>query len=135
MNSSTFGKAGEDAVERYLQKRGWRVVARNYATNGGELDIAAFRRGVLAFVEVKTRSGESFGTPAEAVDAAKRARIKNAAAGFAYEQIQNGMLPVYSPLLKRQVKRRVKRRRFDVAEVFMTRDLEVLDIVMHENEF
>ena len=45
------------------------------------------------------------------------------------------MLPVYSPLLKRQINRRVKKRRFDVAEVFMTRDLEVLDIVMHENEF
>ncbi len=135
MNSSTFGKAGEDAVERYLIRRGWRVVARNYATNGGELDIVAFRRGVLSFVEVKTRSGAGFGTPAEAVDAKKKARIKSAAAGFEYEQLQNGALPVYSPLLRRQINRRVRIRRFDVAEVYMTRDLMVTDIVLHANDF
>lgn len=135
MNSLTFGKAGEDAVERYLTERGWHISARNYASHTGELDIVAFRRGVLAFVEVKTRSNESFGAPADAVDAQKRIRIKDAAAGFVYEQMRKGGLPVYSKLLKRHVFRRVKTCRFDVAEVFMTRDLKVHDIVMHENEF
>lgn len=118
-----------------MEKAGWNIVARNYGTSGGELDIVAFRKGVLAFVEVKTRSNSSFGTPAEAVDEKKKARIKNAAAGFVYEQMQNGRLPVYSRLLRRRVYRRVKKCRFDIAEVYMTRDTEVRDIVLREDCF
>lgn len=135
MNSSTFGKAGEEAAAARLKKNKWHIIAVNYRTSGGELDIVAFRRGVLAFVEVKTRSNESFGTPAEAVDAQKRHSLKNAAGGFVYEQMKYGRLPVYSRLLHRHIMRKVKKCRFDIAEVYMTRDLEVCDIVMLEDQF
>ena len=135
MNSSTFGKAGEDAAAARLEMNKWRIIAANYRTAGGELDLVAFRRGVLAFVEVKTRSNESFGTPAEAVDARKRCMLRNAAGGFVYEQMKYGRLPVYSRLLKRHIMRKVKKCRFDIAEVYMTRDMEVCDVVILEDQF
>jgi len=97
--------------------------------------LVAFRRGVLAFVEVKTRSGDSFGTPAEAVGAEKRAHLKDAARGFVYEQVKYGMIPVYSRLLRRQVMRRVKKQRFDIAEVYMTRERTVESINILEDQF
>ena len=64
--SKQTGRAGEEAAGRYLEKKGFRVIASDYATSGGELDLVTYRRGALVFVEVKTRSGNAFGTPAEA---------------------------------------------------------------------
>ena len=63
-----IGAIGEEAAERFLKKRGWRILSRNFLVRGGEIDIIAFRFGVLAFFEVKSRTNEDFGTPASAVD-------------------------------------------------------------------
>ena len=120
-NSLTFGKAGEEAVAAYLKKRLWRVIAQNYRTNGSELDLVAYRFGVLAFVEVKTRSSDAFGAPADAVDSTKMRHLKNAASGFAYEQMHGDAVPVWSFIKRDHVLRHVRRMRFDVAEVYMDR--------------
>ena len=79
-SAKKFGAAGEDIAAAYLKKHGWRVVARNYAENGGEIDIIGYKRGKLTFFEVKTRSNETFGRPADAVGAEKTARIKKSGA-------------------------------------------------------
>jgi putative endonuclease len=74
------GRAGERAAERFLLRRGWRIVARNWHGGGGEIDIAATRRGVLAVCEVRLR-----GDPAardEPVTAEKRRRVARAAEAF-----------------------------------------------------
>ena len=68
MKRSRIGSLGEDIAERFLEQHGYRVIARNYVIARGEIDLAAYRRGTVAIVEVKTRSGSSYGRPAEAVD-------------------------------------------------------------------
>ena len=79
-----FGRRGEDLAHRLLRKEGYVVVARNYRTNtgSGEVDIVAWDRDELVFVEVKSRRTDEFGTPDRAVDVEKRARLVRAARSF-----------------------------------------------------
>ena len=59
----------------YLKLRLYKILKRNYNTRYGELDIIAKNRKYLCFVEVKTRSANSYGSPAEYVDKYKQNRI------------------------------------------------------------
>lgn len=71
------GKRGEDLATAFLEKKGYGIVERNFRTRNGEIDIVAIdpstRSGAsgqdqtLVFVEVKTREGEEYGTPLEAI--------------------------------------------------------------------
>lgn len=70
-----LGRAGEDRAAAHLEATGYRILDRNWRTRGGEIDIVAERGGAIAVVEVKTRRGDLFGDPLEAVDARKRARL------------------------------------------------------------
>jgi putative endonuclease len=76
-----IGAFGERVAVRYLLDRGLTVVDRNWRCPSGEID-AVFLDGrtTLVFVEVKTRRGTSFGTPAEAVGPRKAARLRRLAA-------------------------------------------------------
>ncbi len=80
------GKRGEEAAAAFLAAEGWTIVARNARVREGEVDIVARRDGVLVFVEVKTRRGLRFGTPAEAVTPRKAARIRILAARLIAER-------------------------------------------------
>jgi putative endonuclease len=82
-----WGARGEDLAQRYLQKRGYRVVARNWrAEDGsGELDLVAWDKTTLVVVEVKTRASAEFGLPEEAVNAVKRDHLARTAARYARE--------------------------------------------------
>ncbi len=68
------GRRGEDLAHRFLQRQGLRVVARNFRARSGlgEIDVVAWDGDTLAFVEVKARRTEEFGTPDRAVDRDKR---------------------------------------------------------------
>lgn len=79
------GRLGEDLAHRYLRKHGCTIAARNYRSpsGSGEIDLVAWDRGRLVFVEVKTRTSADFGAPASAVDAEKRTRLLWAAAEYA----------------------------------------------------
>jgi putative endonuclease len=70
------GDAGEDAVARWYERAGFRIVARNWRVREGEIDVIARRRDVLVFCEVKTRRGDAYGEPFEAVTARKQLRIR-----------------------------------------------------------
>ena len=79
------GRLGEDIAHRYLRRHGCRVVARRYRPNsgGGEIDIVAWHRGTLVFVEVKARASTEFGTPDRAVDQEKQRYLAHAARDYA----------------------------------------------------
>ncbi|WP_265523244.1 YraN family protein [Oerskovia flava] len=70
------GRYGEKVATAYLLDAGWQVLDRNWRGTGGELDIVALDATTLVSVEVKTRRGTGFGHPAEAVTAAKLARLR-----------------------------------------------------------
>ena len=77
-----FGRDGERFAERYLRKKGYVLVERNYRCRGGEVDLIVLDRKVVVFVEVKTRSDHQFGTPAEAVESRKQQKMIQAAQFF-----------------------------------------------------
>ena len=85
MNRRAFGNAGEDAACAYLMRRGWTILDRNVRRGRGEIDIIARRKDIVAFVEVKRRSGLNYGRPAEAVNREKQTRIAHAAALYMQE--------------------------------------------------
>ncbi len=74
-----LGAAGEEAVAQWYLDNGYRIHARNWRCRQGELDLVVGKDGLVAFCEVKTRSSAAFGSPFEAVTAAKRARIRRVA--------------------------------------------------------
>lgn len=74
-----LGRWGEELAVQELLRLGYEIVARNWRCMAGEVDIIARRGPVWAFVEVRTRRGEAFGTPEESITASKRARMQTVA--------------------------------------------------------
>lgn len=70
-----LGARGEAAAADHLEADGYRILARNVRADGVEIDLVATRGRVLAFVEVKTRTSVRAGSPEEAVDERKQARL------------------------------------------------------------
>jgi putative endonuclease len=106
---SDHGRVGEDYAHRYLRGRGCTVVARNYRTPSGrgEIDIVAWDRKTLAFVEVKTRVSAEHGAPEIAVDAEKRERLESAARDYARRagiEWERTRFDIVSVLLERPVR-------------------------------
>ncbi len=73
------GAAGEEAVASWYEAAGYEVLARNWRVREGEIDVIARRVRTIVFCEVKTRRGDAFGTPAEAVTFRKQARLRKLA--------------------------------------------------------
>jgi putative endonuclease len=75
-----LGVTGEDMAAAWYVEHGYEVVARNWRCRDGELDLIVRAGRLVVFCEVKARSSDTFGSPAEAVVATKRARIRRLAA-------------------------------------------------------
>jgi putative endonuclease len=71
-----LGRLGESRARDYLVQRGWSIAAQNYRFGRREVDIVARKGGLVAFVEVKTRAGDGYGAPEEAVTRLKRREIE-----------------------------------------------------------
>lgn len=76
---SALGLSGEALAADHLRGLGYRIVARDLRTPIGQLDVIAGDGPTLVFVEVKTRSGHSFGLPQESVDARKIRKLRQLA--------------------------------------------------------
>ncbi len=70
-----LGAWGESVAATHLEANGYQIVARNWRSKIGELDIVAQQGAALAFVEVKTRRGRSHGTPEDAITARKAQKL------------------------------------------------------------
>ena len=112
------GRAGEEAAVRFLEARGYRILARNFRRAYGEVDIVARLGPVLVFAEVKARASLRFGAPAEAVTATKRRRLSKIALTY---MMRHGLSECPA--------------RFDVIAVLLDRTGRVRRIEQIENAF
>ncbi len=84
MWNRNLGQLGENIARRYLENKGYKIVEQNCRNKWGEIDLICKEKDVLVFVEVKTRIGEQFGTPEDALNKNKIQRlIRNAQAYMA----------------------------------------------------
>ena len=77
-----LGRLGEARAREYILERGWTIEAKNYRFGRREVDIVARKGKLVTFVEVKTRAGDGFGAPEEAVTALKRREIEIVASWY-----------------------------------------------------
>ena len=116
--SLCLGKAGEATALNFLKTKGYRILARNYKTKLGEIDIIAVDKDTVCFVEVKTRTSKRFGLPEEAVCLFKQKQIAKAALSFLK---QNKLLH--------------KKARFDVVSIIGASQSEAAQIDLIQNAF
>ncbi|MCD6320195.1 MAG: YraN family protein [Candidatus Desulfofervidaceae bacterium] len=109
-----IGKEGERLAKEFLKTQGYKIVTTNYQNKLGEIDIIAWEKDTLVFVEVKTRRSGYFGLAKEAVDKHK----------------QHQMIKVAMCYLKKLNKEELKAR-FDVVAI----DLEKNQIELIRNAF
>lgn len=81
-----LGVEAEEIVAAQLTREGYEIVARNYLTKIGEVDIVARKGGCLCFVEVRSRSSAAMGSPALTVDARKQRQVVRAAMHYLAEK-------------------------------------------------
>ena len=74
-----LGNRGEEIAARYLKQQGYRILARNYRSRYGEVDIICTLEQIVVFVEVKTRASTSFGSPEESITRNKIQHIRKVA--------------------------------------------------------
>ncbi len=86
LSNRLSGAWGEELALRYLTRRGYVLIERNYRTRYGELDLILRDKNTLVFVEVKLRRGVGFGDPLEAVTPRKQAAIRALAERYLSEK-------------------------------------------------
>lgn len=87
-----LGRAGEQLALQYLERKGYRLLTRNYRYRRGEIDLVMLDGPTLVFVEVKWRSGRGYGYPEEAVQPGQEAKLKETAEAYLEEHQWTGPL-------------------------------------------
>ena len=117
--SGELGRWGERLAADYLRRGGYEILAANFRCRYGELDLIAARGGVLAFVEVKLRKSDAYGSAAAFVDARKQQRLRQTAETWLLEHPDE------------------RQPRFDVIEIYAPAGLQTRRPALHhlENAF
>lgn len=110
------GAWGEALAAQYLQKKRYKIIATNYRTRFGEIDLIAANRNFLVFVEVKLRKSDKFASAFEYVDVHKQERLRTTA-GIYLSQNPTDLQP-----------------RFDVIEIYAPQGTETLKPQIHHME-
>ncbi len=74
-NNWKTGQIGENIAVKFLEGNGLEIIARNYRTRFGEIDVICKHNNTYIFVEVKTKIGDQFGTPEEMINSGKVAKV------------------------------------------------------------
>jgi putative endonuclease len=111
--SKALGFKGEALAGRYLKKRGYKVIERNYHCPWGEIDLIARDKDILVFVEIKARSSSEFGLPQEAVDRFKQKKLCQVARAFIAEHNLKEDIPA----------------RFDVVAIHLTPSGPAIELI------
>lgn len=82
MKRKELGAAGEKLARDFLKKKGYRIRDTNFRCREGEIDIIAWKKDCLVFVEVRTRSTTAFGSPEESVTVAKKEKLISTALAY-----------------------------------------------------
>ena len=112
-----LGKFGEEAACALLKKNGYKILVRNYKNKLGEIDIIAYDKDTICFIEVKSRHSDKFGLPQEAIFAPKQRKISKVALSFLKE---NNLFD--------------KKARFDVVSVIYSGEMPRLDLIKNAFE-
>ena len=75
MKRKELGDIGEELARKFLKKKGYRIRETNFRCREGEIDIIAEQKGYLVFIEVRTKTSSSFGSPEESVTSAKKEKL------------------------------------------------------------
>lgn len=75
MKKQETGKRGEQIACKALEKKGYRILEKNYRCGHGEIDLVARQRDYIVFIEVRSKTGSAFGTPEESVTEAKKKKL------------------------------------------------------------
>ena len=86
MQKKELGQKGEEFALRFLKKRGYQIIQKNYVCKMGEMDIIAKEKDTLVFIEVKTRTSTTFGPPQLAVNPKKQSQMSKVALNFLKEK-------------------------------------------------
>ena len=117
-STQNIGEIGEEYTVKFLEKKKYKILERNYSKRYGEIDIIAENKNYIVFVEVKTRHKDSMTSAADAVNRQKQIRIIKTASLYLAENETE------------------KFCRFDVCEVYVNSDnLKLVDINYIEAAF
>jgi DNA processing protein len=104
-----LGNFGEKIVAKYLESLDYEIIAKNFKTKFGEIDIVALDKNEFTFIEVKTRTSNKYGRPVEAVNKVKEKHIILASKYFIYKnRLENQFI------------------RYDIIEVYALKNQKVI---------
>lgn len=104
MDNRSLGQYGEDLAIKFLLRKGYWVIERNFKNKLGEIDLIVRDGGTICFVEIKTRVSLSCGLPQESVHPYKQRKIAKVALSYLQNKFRTCDVPA----------------RFDVVSIYKT---------------